>query len=73
MNDIGGVDVEATSEQLVHEVLAMIVGQILSGVNNSVHIGLHQISDDVNIFVSCGCWWFLNVHEPDDVFVVKEF
>ena len=73
MNNVRGVNVEATSKKLIHEVLTMIVGQVLPRVNDSVHIRLHEISDDVDIFVANLRWWFLHVHQTDDIFVIKEF
>ena len=50
----------------------MIIRQILSRVNDSMHIGLHQIRNDIDIFISCWCWGFLNVNEPNNVLVVEE-
>ena len=67
------MDVESASEQLVHEVLAMVIRKILPRVNNSMHIRLHQIRNNINILVPFGSWWLLNVHEADDVFMIKKF
>ncbi len=72
MDDIRGVDVETASEQLVHEILAVVIGQVLAGVDDSVHVSLHQISDDVYIFISRGGGGLLHVHQADDVLVVEE-
>ena len=67
------MDVEASSEELVHEILAMIIRQILPRVDNSMHICFHQVSDDVDIFITGGSWWFLNVNQTNNVLVIKEF
>ena len=67
------MDVEAASEQLVHEVLAVIVGQLLPRVDYSVHIGLHKVCDDVNVFISCLTRWFLYIYESNNVLMIKEF
>lgn len=73
VNDVGAVDIEAASEQLVHEVLAVVVSQILSRVNHSVHICLHQVCHDVDILETGWSWRLLDVYESDDVLMVKEF
>ena len=51
----------------------MVICQILSWINNPVHIGLHQVSYDINVFISSLCWRLLNVYKPNYIFVVKEF
>ena len=73
MDNVGGVDVQAPSQQLVHEVLAMVIGQILSRVYHSVHVCLHQVRDDVDVFVASWSWRLLHVDQPDDIFMVEEF
>eukprot|EP00355_Strombidium_rassoulzadegani_P007892 CAMPEP_0168620054 /NCGR_PEP_ID=MMETSP0449_2-20121227/6929_1 /TAXON_ID=1082188 /ORGANISM="Strombidium rassoulzadegani, Strain ras09" /LENGTH=106 /DNA_ID=CAMNT_0008661027 /DNA_START=610 /DNA_END=930 /DNA_ORIENTATION=- len=72
MDDVGAVDVEAASQQLVHEVLAVVVGQVLPRVDHSVHVGFHQVSDDVNVLVASLCRRLLNVYQSDDVLMVEE-
>jgi hypothetical protein len=73
VDDVGTVDVETPSEQLVHEILAVVIREVLSRVNNFVHISLHQISDDVDILVTSGRMRFLYIHQPNDILVVEEF
>jgi hypothetical protein len=53
--------------------LAMIISQILSGVDDSVHIGLHQVCNNVDVLIAGGSWRLLNVDKPNNVFVVEEF
>ena len=73
MDDVGRVNVKTTSQQLVHEVLTVIIRQILPRIDNSVHISLHQVSDNIDIFVSGLGWWFLHIHKSNDIFMVEEF
>ena len=73
VDDVGGVDVEAAAEELVHKVLAVIVRQVLARVDDSVHVGLHEVGDDVDVLVAGLGWRLLHVNEADDVFVVEEF
>ena len=54
MDDVGRVHVVAAGENLEHEILQMVVSQVLSGVNDAMHVGLHQLCDDVNVFVAGG-------------------
>ena len=72
MNDIGTVDVQSASEKLVHEVLAVVICQVLAGVNDSVHVCLHQVGDDVDVLEALWGWWFLDINQTDNVLVVKE-
>jgi len=72
MNDIGRVNVQATSEKLIHEILTMVIFEILSWINDSVHISLHQIGDDVDVIEASWLWWLLHVDQADDIFMIKE-
>ena len=72
MDDIGRMDVQAASEKLVHEILTMVVFEVLSWVNDSVHVSLHQISDDVNIVEASWLWRLLHVDQADDIFMIEE-
>ena len=51
----------------------MIIRQILARVDHAVHIGFHQVSDDVNVFEACHCRWLGNVNQGNDVLMVEEF
>ena len=73
MDNIGAMDVEASSQELVHKILAMIVSEVLSRVNDSMHICFHEVSNDVDIFESCLSWWLLNIHQTNNVLMIKEF
>lgn len=62
MDNVGRVQVVASAQKLVHEVLHVLVGELLSRVDDSVHVSLHQLSDDVNIFIASLCWGFEDVN-----------
>ena len=51
MEDVGGVHVLETAEDLVDEVLAVVVGEGLRGGDDLVQVGVHQFGDDIYIFV----------------------
>jgi len=50
----------------------MVVSQVLSGVNDAVHIRLHQFRNDVDILEPSGCRGLGNVKDLDNILVVKE-
>lgn len=72
MNNIRRVDVQAASEQLVHEILAVIVSEVLSWIYDPMHIGLHEVSNDVDVLIAGLRGWLLHVDEADNIFVVEE-
>lgn len=67
------MNVEAASQQLIHEILAVIVGEVLSGIDNSMHIGFHEVSNNIDIFIPCHGWWLLHVDKSNNVLMIKEF
>ena len=67
------MNVQAASQQLIHEILAMIISQILPRVNNSVHISFHEVRNDVNVLVAGHGRRLLHIDEADDILVVEEF
>ena len=72
MDDIGRMHVVTTGQDLEHKILEMIVCQILSRVDDSMHISLHQLKNDVNIFVICWRWRLCHIKQFDDILVVEE-
>jgi hypothetical protein len=50
----------------------MVVSEILTRVDDSVHISFHQVGNDVDILVSCLGWWFRNVNQGNNVFMIEE-
>ena len=50
----------------------MVIRQILSRVNYAMHISLHKIRNNVNVFITRRGWRLLYVHETNDVLMVKE-
>ena len=73
MDNIGGMHVKAASQKLIHEVLSMVIRQVLPRVNHSMHIGLHKICDDIDILKTRLCWRLLHINQSNDVFMIKEF
>jgi len=51
----------------------MIISKVLTRVNNSVHISLHEVCNDVNILKAFRCWRLLHIYQADNVLVVEEF
>jgi len=51
----------------------MVIREVLSRIYDSVHIGLHQVCDDVDVFESCLGRGSCNFNQVDDVLVIKEF
>ena len=51
MDDAGGVHEEDAPEDLVDEILDMVVTELLPGVDNPMQVGLHKVSNDVNVGV----------------------
>lgn len=58
---------------MVNEVLNVVVGEILAGVNYSMEICLHQLCYYVNVCVACALLWLQDVGETDDIFVLEIF
>jgi hypothetical protein len=67
------MNVETASKKLIHEVLTVVVRQVLSWIDDSVHICLHKISYDIYVFISSFGGWFLNINKSNYVFVIEEF
>lgn len=72
MDNVGCVHVVAARQDLEHEVLQVVVGQVLPRVDDAMHIRLHQLSDDVDVLVASLGGRLGNVEDFDDVFVVEE-
>ena len=72
MDDVGRVHVITSGQHLEHEVLHMVVSQVLSGVNNAVHVSLHELCDDIDIFISSGVGRLSDIQNLDDILVIKE-
>jgi len=50
----------------------MLIAQVLPGIDDSMHIGLHEICYYVYIFVSRRRRWPLYVYKPNHILVIKE-
>ena len=58
MDDVGRVHEQETPQDLVNEVLDVVVTEFLSGVDHPMQVGLHQISDDIDVIVIGPCLRF---------------
>lgn len=72
MDDIGGVHEQQSSEYLIHEVLYMLIAELLPRVDNSVQVGFHEVSDDVDVGVASPCLWPQDIHQSDEVIVFEK-
>ena len=50
----------------------MLIAQVLPGIDDSMHIGLHEICYYVYVFVPRRRRWPLYVYEPNHILVIKE-
>lgn len=73
MYDVGGVHEEQSLADLVKEVLDVVRGQFLAGVYHSMQVGLHEVSDYVDVCVACACLGPKQVHQTDYLLVLEEF
>jgi|NorSeaMetagenome_1021524.scaffolds.fasta_scaffold343041_1 hypothetical protein len=56
MNNVSRVKVIGSSQKLVHKILHVFVRKLLSRVNNSVHVSLHQLCDNVDVLEASLSW-----------------
>ena len=73
VDDVCRMHVVASGQDLKHEVLEMVISEVLSGVDDPMHVSFHQLRDDVDILVVGWRRWLGDVKNLDDVLVVKEF
>ena len=73
MDDVRRVHVVAARQHLEHEVLQVVVCEVLARVDDTVHVSLHQLRDDVDVLVVGGGGRLRHIEYLDDVLVVKEF
>lgn len=70
---ICGVHEQESSQDLVHEVLDVLVAEILSGVDHPMQVGLHQLSNNVDIDVAGPGLRLEQVHHIDYILMFEEF
>lgn len=51
----------------------MIVCQVLSRIDDSMHVSLHQLSNNVDVFEAGTSRRFSHIQDLDDILVVKKF
>ena len=59
-----------SSQRLVNEVLAVVIGQLLCA-NYSVHVGLHELLNEIDLSEGIVVPRLLDVEYGDDVLVVE--
>ncbi len=64
---------EQPSQDLVYKVLNVLVTELLPGVDDPMEVGLHEFGDDVDVCVARLGLRLENIHQSDDVVVLKEF
>jgi hypothetical protein len=50
----------------------MVVRQVLPRVNDSMHVSLHKIGDDIDILKADLRRRLLHINQPNNVFMIKE-
>jgi hypothetical protein len=50
----------------------MIISEVLTGVNNPMHISFHEIRDNVNIFITGRSRGLLDIDKTNYIFMVEE-
>ena len=56
----------------MHEVLEVLITQFLPRVDNSVHVGLHQFGDDIDVFEAGRSGGLEDIDHVDYVLLVEE-
>lgn len=64
---------EQSTQNLVDKVLNMIITELLPRIDHSMKIGFHEISDDINVSVTCFCFRFKYIDDSNDIIVFEEF
>ncbi len=72
MDDVGWVHEEESSEDLIDEILDVVVAEFLSGIDDPMQIGFHEVSDDVDVIIVGACFWAKDVEQSDDVVVLEK-
>lgn len=62
MDDVRRVHIIGALENLMHKVLHVVVREILARVDDSVHVGLHQLRDDIDVFKACTLRGLLDIN-----------
>ena len=71
MDYVSRMHIQDTSKGLIHEILYMLIRKSLFGVYYSMQVGLHEIRDDVDVFVPRTARWFLNIEKGYDIIMIK--
>lgn len=72
MDDICGMHMLQSLENLEYEIFDMIKGEVLFWVDYSMQIGFHQFRHDVNIIESFSSLRFEKIGNADNVIVMEK-
>jgi hypothetical protein len=50
----------------------MVVAEFLSGIDDPMQIGFHEVSDDIDVIIVSACFWAEDVEQSDDVVVFEK-
>lgn len=73
MDDIGTVHKQKPSQNLIHEVLDVLIAEILSGVDNSMQICFHQLRYNVDVSVAGLGLWLQQIDHVNDILMLEKF
>ncbi len=73
MQNVGRMHKEDASKDLIHKILDVFVSEFLARVYDSMKVGLHEVSNDVNITVSSPGLRFKDIYEAYDVLMFEKF
>lgn len=73
VDDQGRMHIQNSPQDLVNKVLDVFIREFLPRIHNSVHVGLHQVADDVDVFKASPSFVGLDdIKKGDNIFMVKE-
>jgi len=70
VEDIGRVHGFERTQSLVDEVLAVVVGELLRA-DDSVHVSLHELLNEINLCERLQASWLLDVENGYDILMIK--
>ena len=73
MQNVGRMHKEDASKDLIHKILDVFFSEFLTGVYDSMKVGLHEISNDVNITVSGPSLRLEDIYKAYDVLMFEKF
>ena len=56
VNNVGGVEILESTKHLVDEVLLVLDLQLLLGLDDTIQVGLHELTDKVDVSENLSMW-----------------